>query len=211
MPRKLPPELASLVDTISLTYTREQFLRDDLPSVENWHVTVTAHVWTEDNSADRTEDVAHLHLVKGSLVYESLWDDLDATEADVSTVASAILDIKADDLRDEVLDRVDGSGSSVLILNSVRLATRWRGFGIGALIAGQAILGLDGDAHVVATYPAPLDGSEGEARDRAVRKLQGVWTRLGFSHLRDGVYILDPARKDLQEAMDQMRAGVGLT
>lgn len=212
MLRSLPPELAELVDSISLTFTHEQFLSNDLPAVQNWHVTATAHHWDdEDSGGGKTEAVAHINLVKGSLVYQSLWDELDATEADVSTVASAVLDLRNGDLREEVIERTDGNGSSLLILNSVQLADRWRGFGVGALLAGEAILGLDGDAHVVATYPAPFDGSEGEARDRAIRKLQRVWTQLGFSHLSDGVYILDPARVELQEAVNRMRANFGLS
>lgn len=95
-------------------------------------------------------------------------------------------------------------------MNSVTLASRWRGYGIGALLAGEAILALDGDAHCVATYPAPLDGSQGAARERAVRKLQRVWAQIGFEPFEQGVWILDPAMVELQDAVSRLRSNFGL-
>ena len=64
-----------------------------------------------------------------------------------------------------MVERTEGAGSSLLILNSVTLASPWRGYGVGALLAGEAMLALDVDAHCVAAYPAPLDGSQGAARE----------------------------------------------
>ena len=91
------------------------------------------------------------------------------------------------------------------------LASRWRGYGVGALLAGEAILALDGDAQCVATYPAPVDGSQGAARERTVRKVERVWRQLGFQPLKHGVWILDPALVDLQDAVDRLKSNFGLT
>lgn len=93
-----------------------------------------------------------------------------------------------------------------MILNSVKLHERWRGYGVGALIAGA----LGGDAHCVATYPAPLDDSRGPDRKAATAKLQRTWAQIGFMPLDDEVWILNPAMLDLEGAVGRLRSNFGL-
>lgn len=163
MLRNLPDGLAEALTSISLNFALEQFLINDTPAVQNWTVEAVAHHWDEvhEDGSHREESVAHMHFVRGSLVQGSLWQKLDSQEGDLEVVASAVLDLETGDLQEEILEQLAGSGSSLLILNAVQLSQRCRGYGVGALLAGQAILALDGDASGITAYPAPLDGSTG--------------------------------------------------
>jgi GNAT superfamily N-acetyltransferase len=205
-------ELAERLTSVSLHYACRQDLATDEPAVQQWWVTAVERDWERgDEKGDPIEEtVALMHLVKGSLLDPSLWDQLDALEADLEAVASALLDQEAGQLRDEVYERIEGLGSSLLILNSVTVSTAWRGRGVGALLAGLALQVLGDDAACIATYPAPLDGSQGEARRLAIGKLEKVWTQLGFQSFAGGVWILDPASLGLSNAVDSMKAQFGM-
>jgi len=139
-----------------------------------------------------------------------MWEELDSLEGDLETVASAVLEVGEGHLKEEVVQLLEGGGSSLLILNSITLTDRWRGYGVGAFLAGQALLALGDDASCIATYPAPLDGSKGKEREKAIRKLERVWDQLGFQPLAAGVWILDPATAHLQDAVQRLRENFGL-
>lgn len=213
MSKALPADLARRLDSITLTYSMERSLTTDLPAIQSWYVTATAHDWDDrDGEGDpRPEIVADINIVKGSLDDGSLWLQLDAMAADLEAVATSVLDPDTGDLRPEVEDVVHAAvGSQLLILNSVTVHEPWRGYGVGALLAGEAILALDGDAQCVATYPAPLDPSEGLERTRAVIKLERAWAQIGFKPLHEGVWVLDPGTNELGDAVDRLRSILGL-
>jgi hypothetical protein len=73
-----------------------------------------------------------------------------------SHIASTLFDVGAGDLVPELDDRLEPLGSRIVILDSARLGLEWRGFGLGALLAGTAIMKLSGGARFAACYPAPL-------------------------------------------------------
>ena len=112
MLKSLPRDLAASFDSVTLTFTMEQFLTTDLPAIQNWDVIATAYHWdgADEEGKPREETVARINIVKGSLVHASLWDQLDAIEAALETVASAVLDVSNGGLRQEVVERTEGAG-----------------------------------------------------------------------------------------------------
>lgn len=210
----MPPRFAARVESITLAFEMERSLTADLPAIQIWDVTATAYDWdnTDEHGNPKPEVVGHINIVKGSLLDGSLWDQLDEIEADLELVANSVLDPDNGDLLEEVEDLLPaGTGSQLLILNSVKLTDLWRGYGLGPLLAGEALLALDGDAHCIATYPAPLDSlDEGPERERAVKKLQNTWATLGFKPATEDVWILDPGLVDLQNAVADIRSSFGL-
>lgn len=50
---------------------------------------------------------------------------------------------------------MSGGRWELLILNWVELAEDWDGRGVGAYLAGDALLAMDGDAHCIATVLRP--------------------------------------------------------
>jgi GNAT superfamily N-acetyltransferase len=210
MPEIDPEQLRGRLQCVSLRFSYEQPLDAELPAVQVWDVDAVESVWEDDGEGAPIEhSVARMQIVKGSLDDPSLWDQLDAIEGDLEVIGSELLDHRGD-LTSDVYDHVSGGGSYLLILNSVRVAPAWRGFGVGVMLAGLALQTLGDDAACVATFPAPLDGSQGKARKEAVRKLEKVWAQLGFQPFGGGVWILDPALVTLNEAVDSQRARFGL-
>lgn len=205
MLKALPPELASQMNTVSMTYSMEQYLGNDLPAVQEWEVAACA----SDPNGLAIETIARISLVKGSLLHHDLWSQLDAISGDLEWVGGALLDPDGD-LHGDLADSMNGVGSSLLILNSVDVVPGWRGYGVGVYLAGEALLAMDGDAHCVATVPAPMDDSEGEVRQRAIRKLERVWAQLGFEPYRGGAWVLDPGLATLRDAVERMRENFGI-
>ncbi|MGW0828748.1 hypothetical protein [Streptomyces sp. NPDC002845] len=120
-------------------------------------------------------------------------------------IAESILDPATGHFRDDLDEYAEPFGSGMLLLNSAQLARPWRGFGIGAVLAGKAIARLGAGARGAACYPSPLDRTglaDDAARDRAVSALQRTWSSLGFRPYRDGgVYVLNLATTALSEAL----------
>lgn len=177
---KSPPgDLAGSIDSIVLEFAMEQSLTPELPAIQNWYVIATTRHWDDaDHDGDpHDETVARINIVKGSLVHGSLWDQLDAIEADLEAVARAVLDVRSGDLRQEVLDRIDGLSPSLLILNSVTLARRWRGYGSGRCWPARPSWAL-----TVKQSPPTRSAGRVTRRgaQRAIRKLQRVWAQLRF-------------------------------
>lgn len=193
------------MNTVSMTHSMEHYLGDDLPAVQEWEAAACA----SDPNGLAIETIARISLVKGSLVHRDLWSQRDAISGDLVWVGGALLDPDGD-LHEDLADSTNGVGSNLLILNSVQVAPKWRGYGVGAYLAGEALLSMDGDAQCVATVPAPMDDSEGEAKHRAIRKLERVWAQLGFEPYVGGAWVLDPGLTTLWEADERMRENFGV-
>ncbi|GIG55659.1 hypothetical protein Lfu02_00310 [Longispora fulva] len=134
----------------------------------------------------------------------------DGAEADLGVIAATVFDMATGDVDEDLASQVQGFGGAVLIVSSVRLDPRWRGFGLGPVLVGEAIEVLSQVARLVACYPSPIGESDddrlaGPARDAAVTKLEKVWSALGFWHYRDGVWVIDLAPQTLGDNLRTLR------
>jgi GNAT superfamily N-acetyltransferase len=203
-PGRVPP--ADPYD-ITLTYQHRHlwwFDADTAP--ETWHVSADIY---DDNGTHVVAHVGDMHIVAVD-IYDTRdpFGLLDGEEADLGLIAETVfsaggrLDPELDDLLEPV-------GSRLLILNSVRLTPDWRGFGLGALLAGTAIKKLAGGGRAAVCYPAPIDEMDDElseaARKRAIEALARVWAQLGFHHFRDGAHVLDLSLVSLDENLSRLR------
>jgi hypothetical protein len=166
-----------------------------------------------ENAEDEdSQTAAYAHLVRGQIGNGNLWYILDALEADLETVASAVLDSETGYLLDEIVESVEATGSQILILNSVVCDKRLAGRKVGRWIAAEAIATLAEDTAVVVAYAAPPDSSEGQAREAAKAKLRKVWRSIGFEDLedRDSLLILDPAMQTPVDRLNNLRTRFGV-
>jgi GNAT superfamily N-acetyltransferase len=180
---------------ISLTYHHEYlwwYSADDAP--ERWHVSADIC----DESGQPEIHVGDMNIVLVDLnETRDPFSLLDGESGDLGHIAATMFRPGTNGL-DEQLEIF---GGRLLILDTVQLTPRWRGFGLGAMLAGTAIKKLSADARFAACYPAPLDDNpspaaeqtpEGQAtRRKAIAALGRTWARLGFEHFRDGVQVLD--------------------
>ena len=89
------------------------------------------------------------------------------------------------------------------------MAKSWRGRGIGRWFAAEVIDSLSSGADFAATYPAPMDDSQGLIRDKAEAKLRSVWSDLGFQTLSGDVMTLDLNLVTFEDRLRTMRKKFG--
>jgi GNAT superfamily N-acetyltransferase len=96
----------------------------------------------------------------------------------------------------------------ILLLDRVWLEPGHRGRGLGPLVAAAAIARLGRGCHLAACYPAPFEGTSRQPEDqaRAVEALGGVWSKVGFRHWRDGVWMLDLSTHNMQATLAELVA-----
>ena len=135
---------------------------------------------------------------------------LDGEDAGLGAIAGTVFDARTGQLDPDLDDLLEPLGDRILILNSVRLAPEWRGFGLGVLLAGIAIKKLSGCVRAAVCYPAPIDEpADGEpgspaAREQAIEALSRAWAQLGFEHFKDRVYVLDLSLVTLDESLGRL-------
>lgn len=177
--------------------------------VEQWH----ANAYFTDDSDDPDGEgqvIGHAHVVKCRLGEPQVFDILDSLEADLLTVSSAVIDPASGDPTEEVEDAVEGFGQDFLILNRVHMAKGWRGRGLGRWFAAEVIDSLSPGSDFAATYPAPMDDSQGLVRKRAEAKLKSVWSDIGFQTLSGDVMILDLNLVTFEDRLRTMRKKFGV-
>lgn len=107
-------------------------------------------------------------------------------------------------------DLGDGSERTghVLLLDRVWLDPDHRGRGLGPVVAAAAIARLGRGCHLAACYPAPFEETSRQPEDqaRAVEALGRVWSKVGFRHWRDGVWMLDLTTHDMQATLAELVA-----
>ncbi len=85
-----------------------------------------------------------------------------------------------------------GGVQHLLVLDRVWVEGEYRGHGLGPVIAAVVIDRLSRGCGMAACYPAPFEGEcRPEDRPREVAALSRIWATVGFSHWRDGVWMLD--------------------
>jgi len=101
-----------------------------------------------------------------------------------------------------------GKSDRILLLDRVWLDPDCRGRGLGPIVAAAAIARLGRGCHLAACYPAPFDGAARppEEQARAVEALGRVWSKVGFRHWRDGVWMLDLGTADVQATLAELTA-----
>jgi GNAT superfamily N-acetyltransferase len=118
---------------------------------------------------------------------------LDEWSQDLVDIGEAIFD-RDGEYSEELRDWLGGVLliGDLLVLDRISIDPRFRGHGLGPLIAGLAIASLGRGCGLAACIPAPIEGDlEGLARDRAVKALQRAWASVGFQHYQDNVWVLD--------------------
>ena len=143
-------------------------------------------------------------------IHSAAWAALDAMEGDLEHIGSTILNVADGSLLDDLDERIESFDERLLILNSVNLADEWRGFGIGALLAGAALEAMSPGARLAATYPMPLDDATGDTRRAAAEKLGKVWAQIGFEPYRNGVWVADFGRVEFTRGLAELRVRFGL-
>lgn len=173
-----------------------------LPHIERWAVSVHR----DDPASDEDPvEIGYAHVLVFTL----------ERGTDIGMLADhasgAWIDVKhRSDAPHLSADLGDGSEGTrhIVLLDRVWLDPDHRGRGLGPLVAAAAIARLGRGCHLAACYPAPFEGASRRPLDqaRAVEALGRVWSKVGFRHWRDGVWMLDLSTHDMQETLAELVA-----
>ncbi|MET9378833.1 hypothetical protein ABZX98_32650 [Streptomyces sp. NPDC002992] len=193
-------------------------------TLEPWHVTVTHGLagdeeWDDDEAANSHAPAPGTKV--GRLILwrlrdytsDNQWEAADAESGDLEVIASAVLGRSGHHGYSAAFEKaVAQPVGDLLILDRVSLDKAWRGFGLGPVLAAEAIRRLSGGCCAVAVYPAmgeyPEDREQvSEAyRRQAKKKIAALWQSIGFQPFRRGVWLLDTALRQQEEALQARRA-----
>jgi hypothetical protein len=140
-----------------------------------------------------------------------LFDVFDAHSRQMGALYAALFDPGTDSFADPVVRQFHMIDSDLLVLDYVVLHPRWRGLRLGLLAARRVVDLLGGGCGLVVSHIAPLrQEAHGrlrvpeswlprhdtdEAREQAVMKLRGYFSRMGFERIgRSCFYGLSMAR-----------------
>lgn len=193
-------------------------------TLESWYVTVTYGLAGDQEWDDEEDGESHApapgtevgHLILWRLrdyTGDNRWEAADAESGDLEVIASAVLGRSGRDGYSAAFEKaVTQPVGDLLLLDRVSLDRAWRGFGLGPVLAAEAIRRLSGGCCAVAVYPAmgeyPEDREQvSEAyRRQAKKKIAALWQSIGFQPFRRGVWLLDTALRQPEELLRARRA-----
>ncbi|QUW78514.1 hypothetical protein SMIR_04670 [Streptomyces mirabilis] len=161
---------------------------------------------TVENAPVGSMTFFRVHLDRGRNAFWAMEEESE----ELYETAQVLLDPETGSFTDEVSERLEYVGSALLVMDRVTLDPPWRGHGLAAVLACEAITRLMSGCRAVACSPGITDLSSHRLTDKAewdrvnARIAQG-WERLGFRPYRDNVYLLSPASQDLEEQRGALR------
>lgn len=213
---------------LHIAYIDELSDTPDADTLEQWEVTIRhrrrvhedrrcpgapSECDAEDCPAYGVDDVAvgsmtffRVHLDRGRNAFAVLEEESE----DLAEIAQILLDPTTGYYTDEVSELLEYSGSALLIMDRVTLDEAWRGYGLGAILACEAIFRLMPGCRAVACSPGVSDLRAHRLRDRSewdrvTARIARGWKEIGFLLYRDNVYVLSPTSLELEEQRARQR------
>ncbi|MEU2231225.1 hypothetical protein [Streptomyces vietnamensis] len=165
-------------------------------------------------------DVSVLHMegTVGSIIFYRVHLDrgmnavrvMEEESEELDEIAQALLDPITGNFTEDASSLLPYVGSSLLVMDRVTLDEPWRGHGLGAILAIEAIHRLMAGCRAIACSPGVTDLSSDRLRNRTewnrvTTKIARGWKLIGFRHYQGNVYLLSPASLTLEEQREAMR------
>lgn len=202
--RVLPADLTGVRLSFSLG-TRWNESPSDGPAF--WRV--SADVWDLNGEA-ATGHVGSFQFYRVEpLETADLFGVMDGYDSDLGHIAEMIIDPETGEISDGLSDLLAGLESDMLVLCSAELEEQWRGFGIGAVLAGRAIKQLGHGCLGVVLQPAsilPRTENDTQAQQQAAKKIAKAWEKIGFTPMGEDLMVLDLATTTLSECLERQSA-----
>ncbi|MFA3876518.1 hypothetical protein ABS735_22980 [Streptomyces sp. MMCC 100] len=141
------------------------------------------------------------------------FSDAEAYDTDLSNLVLGVYDLGRGGYRQEFRDAMTTCDGDLLVLFDMRLDPAWRGFGLGPVLAAEAVWTLaDGCSAVLAAthiteFPGAPDAPMGEAAfRRAGEKIAALWESVGFRRRAGPLgHLLDPRTDEARELRNERR------
>ncbi|WP_435059101.1 hypothetical protein [Streptomyces sp. bgisy060] len=196
----LPPDDPSEL-RLRISYTDELTDIPQADTMERWDV-----------------DVLHGERAAGSITFYRVYLDrgmnafrvMEEESEDLGEIAQALLDPSTGNFTEEASSWLPYIGSSLLVMDKVTLDAPWRGHGLGAILATEAIHRLMAGCRAIACSPGVTDLSSDRLLsrtewERVTAKITRGWERIGFLPYEGNVFLLSPASLELEEQRGTLR------
>jgi GNAT superfamily N-acetyltransferase len=180
----------------------------EVAGFQRWEM--TARVPDAGGDGSRVGGVSVLEV--DLLTCDDPWGALDGSNEDIAHMGGAVFDEMTGQLSEALESRLGRSGSRVLVLDRVELEPAWQGHNVAALLVAETLEWMRLGTRVAVCLPAPLHRGDAspEQYDESIRRMQQVWSQVGFQPFRDGVWLLEPGRGPLGEKLSTLRGIHGL-
>ncbi|MFG2836089.1 hypothetical protein ACGFZH_11585 [Streptomyces zaomyceticus] len=186
---------------LRLCYTDELADTPQADTLERWDVAV---LHEEMNAGAIT--FYRVHLDRGLNAFRVMEEESD----ELDEIAQALLDPVTGNFTEDASGSLPYVGSSLLVMDKVTLDEPWRGHGLGAILATEAIHRLMAGCRGIACSPGVTDLTSDRLRNRAEwdrvnAKIARGWERIGFRLHQGNVFLLSPVSLQLEEQRGAMR------
>ncbi|MFC8269497.1 hypothetical protein ACFUIZ_27835 [Streptomyces cinereoruber] len=180
---------------LRISYTDELADTPQADTLERWDVSV---LHTEGTVGSIT--FYRVHLDRGMNTVRVMEEESE----ELDEIAQALLDPSTGGFTEDASSSLPYVGSSLLVMDKVTLDELWRGHGLGAILATEAIHRLMAGCLAIACSPGVTDLSSDRLRnqaewDRVTTKIARGWELVGFRQYQGNVYLLSPASLELEE------------
>ena len=171
--------------------------------LERWEA--TAHVPNVGGDPGRVGSISVLAV--DLLACDDPWGALDGSNEDIAHIGATVFDEMTGQLSEALDSRLARGGSRVLVLDRVELEAAWQGHNVAALLVAETLEWMRLGARVALCLPAPLHRGDAppEQYAESIRRMQQVWSQVGFRPFRDGVWLLEPNRGPLADRLRTLR------
>ncbi|MFG2978849.1 hypothetical protein ACGFYY_38410 [Streptomyces sp. NPDC048331] len=186
---------------LRISYTDELDGAPQSDTLERWDLVIL-----HEEAEAGTMTFYRVHLDRGLNAFRAMEEESD----ELHETAQVLLDPGTGSFTEDASTWLPYAGSALLVMDRVTLAAGWRGHGLGAILASEAIHRLVAGCRAVACSPGVTDLRSDRLRDRAEfdrvnAKIARGWESVGFRSYQDRVYLLSPAWLALEEQREVMR------
>ncbi|MGP2436840.1 hypothetical protein [Streptomyces sp. JW3] len=192
--RELPGDPRQLtLEYHSWEYARRE---DDLDGLDEWSVSVRLRRPGDRDAGAAVGSMTFFRLRQDERFSPWPWSDAerDGADHDLFQLVLGVYDLGRGGYRQEFRDSVTSADGDLLALYDITLDKAWRGFGLGPVLACQAVWALAGgcSAVTVATHVS--------------EQLTGLWEDIGFRRcVRPLGHLLDPRSAEAREPRNEQR------
>ncbi|WP_328561043.1 hypothetical protein [Streptomyces coelicoflavus] len=218
-PKRSADQLPGDPRRLNLEYRTWHFVgsEGDENGFDEWHVSVRSSRYLDRPKWSAQKTVQHeigsmrlFRLRMDERFSPFPFSDAEAYDTDLSNLVLGVYDLGRGGYRQEFRDEMTTCDGDLLVLFDMRLDPAWRGFGLGPVLAAEAVWTLaDGcSAVITATHPTEFPdrpGPEAEYR-RAAEKIAALWESVGFrQRTRPLGHLLDPRSGEARDLRNERR------
>ncbi|MGV9790830.1 hypothetical protein [Streptomyces sp. NPDC003435] len=189
LPQDLPTNPARL--HLQYSYVHGLFDSPQEQTLEHWDISIG-----HQSEAQETSNVGSMLFYRVRLTQGmNAWTAMAEASEELHRIADVLLDPATGYFTDEVEQRLEYVGTDLLVMNRVTLEPDWRGFGLGPILAAEAINRLSPGIRAVACTPG-ISAHEEDWRptraefDQVTARIAAGWRTMGFAPYRDHIHLL---------------------